>query len=105
MPSTAFMPFIYALIALLLVLLVARLSSSFRMPGNFRTIVNVVLALIVVGIVLWLINTYIPMAGAIKAILNIVVFLATCVGVLQALGLWTPTVRWWDDFRSHRLSH
>jgi len=58
-----------------------------------KVIVNIVLALIVVGILLWLINTYIPMAGAIKAILNIVVVLATCVGILQALDLWEPVVR------------
>jgi Ca2+/H+ antiporter len=54
---------------------------------------NVVLALIVVGIGLWLIDTYIPMAGAIKSILNIVVVVATCVFVLQALGLWNQVVR------------
>jgi predicted membrane protein len=100
------MPLIYVLIALLLVLLIARLNNtSLRLPGNFRVIINIVLGLLVVGMVLWLINAYVPMAGPIKALLNIVVFLATCVGVLQALGLWASTLRWWSDFRNHRLTH
>ena len=36
-------------------------------------LINVVVTLIVVGVVLWLINTYIPMQGTIKRILNFVV--------------------------------
>jgi hypothetical protein len=50
--------------------------------------VNVVIALIVVGVLLWLINTYIPMASGIKTILNAVVVVAAVVWVLQAFGLW-----------------
>ncbi len=42
----------------------------------------------VAGIILWLINTYVPMAGSIKTILNVVVVVAVCVWVLQAVGLW-----------------
>jgi predicted membrane protein len=52
-------------------------------------LVNLVLVLIVVGVVLYLINRYIPMASSIKAILNVVVVVAVCVWVLQAVGLWT----------------
>ncbi|MBZ5727387.1 MAG: hypothetical protein LAP87_20615 [Acidobacteriia bacterium] len=51
-------------------------------------LVNVVIALIVVGVLLWLINTYIPMASSIKTILNVVVVVAVVVWVLQAVGLW-----------------
>jgi predicted membrane protein len=51
-------------------------------------LVNIVIALIVVGVVLWLINTFIPMAGSIKTILNVVVVVAVVVWVLQAVGLW-----------------
>jgi undecaprenyl pyrophosphate phosphatase UppP len=79
------------------------LNAYIPLAGNMKTIVNVVLVLIVVGIVLWLINTYIPMASSIKAILNIVVVIATCVGVLQAVGLWPPIVRLWSNVR-HRIS-
>jgi hypothetical protein len=51
-------------------------------------LLNVVVVLIVVGVALYLINTYIPMASSIKTILNIVVVVAVCVWLLQALGLW-----------------
>ena len=47
-----------------------------------------ILVLVVVGVLLWLINTYIPMQGAIKTILNVVVVVAILVWVLQAVGLW-----------------
>ena len=39
-------------------------------------LINVVVTLIVVGVLLWLVNTYIPMDGKIKNILNIVVVIA-----------------------------
>ena len=89
--------------ALVIVGVVAWLMNDY-MPMNrrFRGIVNVVLTLIVVGMVLWLINTYIPMAGSIRAILNIVVVIATIVGVLQALGLWQSTLRLWRNMIRHR---
>lgn len=51
-------------------------------------LINIVVALIVVGVALYLINRYIPMASSIKTILNVVVVVAVCVWVLQAAGLW-----------------
>jgi predicted membrane protein len=53
-------------------------------------LLNIVIALILVGVGLYLINRYIPMAGSIKTILNIVVVVAVCVWVLQSTGLWGP---------------
>ncbi|HTB10380.1 MAG TPA: Thivi_2564 family membrane protein [Bryobacteraceae bacterium] len=53
-------------------------------------LVNIVIALIIVGVVLGLINRYIPMAGGIKTILNVVVVVAVSIWVLQATGLWAP---------------
>jgi predicted membrane protein len=53
-------------------------------------LVNIVIALIVVGMALWLINRYIPMAGSIKTILNVVVVVAVSVWVLKATGFWEP---------------
>ena len=98
-------PLIQVLIALVAVVLAAWiLNALLPLPRGLRGIVNIVLALIVVGIALWLINVYVPMAGSIKAILNIVVVIATCVGVLQAVGLWGEVVRLWRDF-THRVSH
>jgi hypothetical protein len=52
-------------------------------------LVNLVVALIVVGMALWLVNRYIPMASGIKSILNVVVVVAVVVWVLQAVGLWS----------------
>jgi hypothetical protein len=63
-----------------------------------------VLALIVIGIFLWVVNTYVPMAGSIRALLNIVVFIATCVLVLKAVGLWDRAVRLWGDLTHHRIT-
>jgi predicted membrane protein len=51
-------------------------------------LINLVFVLIVVGVALWLINRFIPMASSIKTILNVVVVVAVCVWVLQAVGLW-----------------
>ncbi len=51
-------------------------------------LINIVILLIVVGLALWLINTYIPMASSIKTILNVVVVFAVVVWVLQAFGVW-----------------
>lgn len=51
-------------------------------------LVNLVFVLIVVGVVLYLINRYIPMASSIKSILNAVVVVAVGVWVLQVTGLW-----------------
>lgn len=51
-------------------------------------LITIVIALIVVGVGLWLINTYIPMASSIKTILNVVVVVAVSIWVLQAVGLW-----------------
>jgi hypothetical protein len=52
-------------------------------------LVNIVIALVVVGVLLWLINTYIPMASSIKTILNVVVVVSVVIWVLQAVGLWS----------------
>jgi len=50
-------------------------------------LINIVLVLIVVGVLLWLINTYIPMDAKIKSILNIVVIIVVVIWLLQAFGL------------------
>ena len=43
--------------------------------------------LIVVGVLLWLVNTYIPMDSKIKGILNAVVVIAVVIYLLQVFGL------------------
>ena len=51
-------------------------------------LVNLVIVLIVIGVGLWLISTYIPMAASIKTILNVVVVVAVVTWVLQSVGMW-----------------
>jgi hypothetical protein len=51
-------------------------------------LIEIVLVLIVVGVLLWLVNTYIPMAGPIKSLLNAVVVIVMVVWVLKIFGLW-----------------
>jgi predicted membrane protein len=57
-------------------------------------LIYIVMVLIVVGMALWLINAYIPMASSIKAILNVVVVVAVCAWVLKAAGLWSQVVNY-----------
>ncbi|AEE53493.1 MAG TPA: hypothetical protein PLE32_17420 [Haliscomenobacter sp.] len=51
------------------------------------TILNVLIVLVVVGLVLWLINNYIPMDAKIKSILNVVVLIVVVLWLLRAFGL------------------
>lgn len=51
------------------------------------SLITIVMVLVVVGFVLWLINTYIPMASSIKTILNAVVVIAVILWLLSAFGL------------------
>jgi predicted membrane protein len=51
-------------------------------------LINLVIALIIVGVALWLINRFIPMQSSIKTILNVVVVVCVGIWVLQAVGLW-----------------
>jgi cation transporter-like permease len=50
-------------------------------------LVQVFIALIVVGVLLWLVNRFIPMAGSIKSILNAVVVICVVVWLLDVFGL------------------
>ncbi len=51
------------------------------------SLVSIILVLIVVGVLLWLINTFIPMAGSIKSILNAVVVIVVVLWLLQVFGV------------------
>jgi hypothetical protein len=50
-------------------------------------LITIVITLIVVGVLLWLINTYIPMDAKIKQLLNIVVVIAVVIWLLSAFGV------------------
>jgi hypothetical protein len=52
-------------------------------------LIQVVMVLIVVGVLLWLINRFIPMQGTIKSILNGVVVIAVVLWLLNVFGLFS----------------
>lgn len=58
-------------------------------------LIQLVVVLIVIGILLWLVNAYIPMDAVIKKIINIVVIVAVVLWLLSVFGLFAglSTVR------------
>ena len=50
-------------------------------------LLNLVIVLVVVGVVLWVINSYIPMQSTIKKILNVVVVIAVIIWLLSVFGV------------------
>lgn len=49
--------------------------------------ISIILVLVILGVGLWLINTYIPMAPAIKQLINILAVIAVIVWLLSAIGV------------------
>lgn len=59
-------------------------------------LLNLIVLIVIFGVVMWLINAYIPMPGGIKSLLNIVVLIVLVVYVLQFFGVVKtslPTIR------------
>jgi hypothetical protein len=52
------------------------------------SLISIVISLIVVGVLLWLINAYVPMDGKIKKVLNIVVMVVVVLWLLNVFGVW-----------------
>lgn len=50
-------------------------------------LINLIIVLVILGVILWMINTFIPMDAKIKAILNIVVVIVICLWLLSLLGI------------------
>ena len=51
------------------------------------SLLSVILTLVVIGLLLWLVNNYIPMQGTIKSILNIVVVVCVLIWLLHVFGI------------------
>lgn len=51
------------------------------------SLLSILLTLIIVGVILWLVNTYLPMDHKIKTILNVVVVIAVIVWLLNGFGV------------------
>ncbi len=56
-------------------------------------LVTVVIYLVIVGVLLWLVNNYIPMDSKIKQIINILVVVVVVIWLLQVLGVMGPLSR------------
>lgn len=50
-------------------------------------LINLVIGLVVLGIILWLINAYVPMDGRIKQLVNVVIVVGAVLWALQAFGI------------------
>ncbi len=50
-------------------------------------LLQILLVLVVIGVLLWLVNSFIPMQGTIKSILNAVVVICTVLWLLNIFGL------------------
>jgi hypothetical protein len=50
-------------------------------------LLQILIVLVVVGLLLWLVNSFIPMQGTIKSILNAVVVIAVVLWLLNIFGL------------------
>jgi hypothetical protein len=50
-------------------------------------LINIIFILVVLGVILWAINTYIPMAKPVKTILNVVVVVVLSLWLLQMFGV------------------
>ncbi|ARG97973.1 Thivi_2564 family membrane protein [Legionella micdadei] len=50
-------------------------------------LLNLFLIIIVFGVVLWLVNVFIPMPGAIKSLLNLLVLIVLIIYILQFFGV------------------
>jgi len=61
--------------------------SSKQERSNAMPLIQLILVLVVVGVILWVINSYIPMQTTIKKILNVVVIIAVIIWLLSVFGL------------------
>jgi hypothetical protein len=53
-------------------------------------LINLVIALAILGVGLWLINNYIPMDATIKKVLNVVIVIAVVLWLLSVFGVLGP---------------
>ena len=51
------------------------------------SLISLIVTLIVIGVLLWLVNSYIPMDGKIKKILNVVVVICVVIWLLSVFGV------------------
>jgi hypothetical protein len=51
------------------------------------TLIGLIISLVIVGLILWLINTLLPIDPKIKTIINVIVLIVVCLWLLQVFGV------------------
>lgn len=54
------------------------------------TLIGLILVLVLVGVLLWAINTYVPMTPPVKTLMNVVVVIVLVLYLISAIGLLGP---------------
>ncbi len=63
-------------------------KTNYGRKGRYiMPLIQLIIVLVVVGVVLWAINSFIPMQSTIKGILNLVVIIAVIIWLLSVFGL------------------
>jgi len=62
-------------------------GAHYEKGRRIMPLIHLLLVLVVVGVLLWLVNTYLPMDAKIKKILNIVVVIVVVLWLLRAFGI------------------
>ena len=67
----------------------ARMGGGTRLADSRRNmpILTIILIIVLVGVLLWALNSFVPMDSKVKSILNIVVVILLIIWLLQAFGL------------------
>ncbi len=58
-----------------------------NLKTNVMPLLTILIVLIIAGVLLWLVNSYIPMDSKIKTILNVVVVIVVIIWLLKAFGI------------------
>jgi hypothetical protein len=62
-------------------------AAATQRQGETVPILSIIVVLVVIGLVLYLIENYVPMARPVKTVLRVVVVLALCIWLLNAFGI------------------
>ena len=68
-------------------------QESYLTKGNRMDLLSLIILLAVIGVLLWAVNTYLPMEPRIKQILNVVVIIAVVVFILSLFSGYFPHIR------------
>lgn len=50
--------------------------------------IEILIVLVIVGVILWFVNTYVPMAAPFKTAVNVVAVILLLLYLLRAFGIW-----------------